>query len=296
MNTPLLKRYSVEERDRLREIRDPDFLSIGDALVRWCDPRRISRWQDAVRALKDFRFERRLQIEIPDPATLTNAHTLQSLWQTNERALVGECARAQDALENDLRWQFASRKLFAQGFLASGGLSQDRTLLPTTHAADFVFDPFRSIVVHGADRYLSVSVSCQPLASERRLPTEGPAATAPGLSGPLTIEGICELSDEVLLKILEAYLDRVVASPDAKLKEPGKFSLMPFIARKMRDRAQKGELLPAITTESAWLGQWIAAKIEGHPTPGAKNIGKVLGREYALLKTRSNAAIVPLKK
>jgi len=281
-----------------RPIEDPT-LSIGEALIRWCAPDAVSRWRSAFQDLSNFRFERRLEIEIPKPETLKNAAALQALWTMNERALIAQCDRAHATLQNDLRWQLANGALFAQGFLASDGFDAERVLLPGARAGDFVLDPFKSIVVLGQDRYLSVAISRRPLAPTRtapNLPKHLPDRAQPTPAPTLTMDTVANLEDDVLLKVVEVYLDRIAASPDAKLKEPGKFSLMPFVARKMRDRAQKGELLPTITTEAAWLEQWIASKIEGHPVPGAKNIGKVLGKEYALLKAQSNAATVLAEK
>jgi hypothetical protein len=275
---------------------EADVLSIGTALLKWCHPRCISAWNDASRALSDFRLERRIQIEVPTPATLANAAALQALWEANERALVSQCARAHSMLENDLRWRLSNRTLFARGFLIRAGVDAGSFTLPHARAGDFTVDAFRSIVVDGADRYLAVGVACQPFTDPEPSQSTAAPLAPPDVAPRSEARPIEDLSDDDLLTILQRYLDRVAASPDAKLREPGKFSLLPFIARKMRDRAATGELLTSVSEEADWLAAWIEQKVEGHPKPRSKTISKVLGREYAQLKARSNAAIQKLNR
>lgn len=292
MKSPVTKRRSATNTDP-RPDRPPqtEVLAIGGALLKWCSPRSVGMWNDASRALSTFRLERRIKMEVPDEEVLRNASAIQALWEAHERALVGQCARAHSMLENELRWKLANETLFGQGFLVRDGLDVGRALLPRARAGDFAIDSFKSIVVDGKDRYLAVAISCAPFAPAYPELVTGVQPAAQAAPAAISASNIADLTDEILLGILEAYLDRLAASPDAKLRDPGKFSLIPFVARHMRHRAQNGMLLPNLTTEADWLAKWVKAKIDGHHTPTAKTIGKVLGREYAQLKARSNAAI-----
>ncbi len=247
----------------------------------------INEWNECVRSLQALRVEREAQARFGGEKVAYNAEALLALWKATEEALVRDCAQARQAMESELRWKLSNQALYASGFRAGASAGDDRTPLPAAWAGAFEFDAFRSIIAHGSERYFSVAISSRPYAAAQgQVP-----ATPPPQPSSITQETISDLDDEVLLKVIEAYLDRMAISPDGKLKEPGKLSMVPFVARRMRHRAATGQLLPTLAAEAEWLEKWAKSVIVGHPTPKRKTISKQLGREYLLLKARSNAAI-----
>ena len=119
-------------------------------------------------------------------------------------------------------------------------------------------------------------------------------ATAPaGAPAALRPEDLPNLSDEMVLALLEEHARRVVESPDAELFPPGKISFMPLILRKMEARAAAGELLPELAGEAAWLAAWIKGKAPSHQTPTASTIENSLRSRYRPLKPRSKPTIRP---
>ncbi|WP_431285591.1 hypothetical protein ACQW02_12645 [Humitalea sp. 24SJ18S-53] len=118
--------------------------------------------------------------------------------------------------------------------------------------------------------------------------------STPASRQPITAETVDLLSDDEVLVLLENHAMRVIHG-DAKLMPPGKISLMPIVAGKLRHRAEANALLDTLAAESLWLTTWIESKIQLHQTPSQGTISKVLGSEYKALKARSNAAIQNLK-
>jgi hypothetical protein len=140
-------------------------------------------------------------------------------------------------------------------------------------------------------RFGSVTVS-----RTRPAAAPDPAMVAAGLSrAEITAANVRDLTDNEVLVLLEDHARRVIEGPDAPLIAPGKISLLPIIRGKMQHRAERGELLPTLSAESRWLADWIASKLAWHQLPTSLTIGRALGGEYAVLKTRSNAAITRSK-
>ena len=119
------------------------------------------------------------------------------------------------------------------------------------------------------------------------------ASATPTVSGcsPLRPEDVPALSDDTILALLEEHARRVVEGPDAKFVAPGKVSVMPLVKRKMEYRAGKGELLPDLAGEAAWLEAWIKESAPSHHTPTAGAIENSLRAVYRGLAPRSKAMI-----
>jgi hypothetical protein len=163
-------------------------------------------------------------------------------------------------------------------------------LIPGVLAADCQFDFDSNTVTVDEQRFVSVVASRTPF-----LNAPSAAEQAARSSSPITSETIRAFTDDEVMLLLEDHARRVIAGPDSKLIAPGKISLLPIVAGKLRHRAENGELLDTTAAETRWLAEWIASKVTLHQVPTAGTIAKVLGSEYKQLKARSKAAIQTLK-
>lgn len=169
-----------------------------------------------------------------------------------------------------------------------GGASE--VVIPAYAAGLLAFDFHRGIARRDGTTYLMVIASRGPAAGAAQgvggLPG-GAGAPRPGMPA-LTPENIRDLTDEEVLLLLEEHARRVIESPDAKLIAPGKISLMPLVAGKLRRRAELGELLPTQAAEMQWLHEWMKSKVGLHQLPKVATIKRVLGKHYEAQKGRSN--------
>jgi hypothetical protein len=188
-------------------------------------------------------------------------------------------------LERSFRRQIADGRLSLRGAAITLNPATAPTPIPNAWAADCSFDFDRDRVAIGERVYGAVTVSCTP--SVAAIINSAPHSAAPG---PITAESARRLTDDEVLLLLEEHALRAIKGPDAKLIAPGKISLMPFVARKMRERAESGALLLTPRAEARYLAEWIAEKAPTHQTPKAATIEKVLRTEYGVLKQRASAA------
>ena len=187
----------------------------------------------------------------------------------------------------DLRSRVERGELRVSGVQTLPALQVNRAIIPGQWAMDYRIDPLTSVIVLNDRRYVNVLLEVGDPAAK---PADQPA---PALQ--LDLNRIPELDADTVLALLEEHARRVINGPDAKLIAPGKVSLLPLVAGMLRHRAARGELLPTVTDEADYLASWIKSKAAHYQVPTSSTIAKVLGREYAALKPRSNAAIQTLK-
>lgn len=269
---------------------------LRDALLTWCDASLI----EALRR-EEARFSERehAALGLPllsEPAAMRQ--TGRDDWMSGGLTDT-VLRRAWARLLDDLRQRVERGELFLEGVR----LAPERSTVPeeisNSWAADLEFDLDRNVIRLGQERFGAIAVSTRP---SRWQPLVEPAASAgraasvrsapaAGPTQEIRPEDVPAFSDELILALLEEHGRRVVGSPDAKLISPGKVSLLPIVARKLRHRAAAGELAPTLAAEGEVLAEWIASKVEHFQVPTAKTITKVLGGTYWAEKARSNDAI-----
>lgn len=260
------------------------WLRIDQALRQFCDPELVA----AVRSAEGNYSEITLRVfghpnlggaRAPRPGdNLTGSSTSQRHH--------AEYMFAWNAMMADFRNKLVQEDLFLLGVSVLPTRDTTFSLIPGVWAADYEIDFETEVVSVGANRYLAVR--CTPV---RPMLAVNSPSNAPAESPRRTAAGIGELTDEEILELLEEHARRVIAGPDSKLIAPGKISMMPLIAGKLRHRAERGELLATQAAEMLWLYNWVKSKVDLHyvPKPGA--IKRVLGKQYEALKVRSNGAI-----
>ena len=170
-------------------------------------------------------------------------------------------------------------------------LEEQRRDIPSQWAIEFQIDALRDVIRHRKSKYVVVraeSANDQPAVDQPVV--VAPAEPTKGRLPTITAENIRALTDDEVLVLLEDHARRVIEGPDGMLLPPGKTPLLPLARGKMRHRADHGELLPTLSAEAAWLHNWVTTKVTLIAVPSASTIGKVLGKEYSLLKARSKPA------
>ncbi len=282
----------------------PQPLPLKDAVLRWCDPALVAAVRDAERA--------RLNHEL-DLFYLRFGNRWRRLTTRNEAAKptgTSWMAGGTDYSELTAAWQALAasfQSTVAHGFLVHGTqtkptLSSEPETIPAAWLSDAELEIGRSAIAIGNFRFANVTVLRAPAipigAADDGTESHRAHAMMPATPGgipPITAENYRDLSDDEVLLLLEEHARRVIRSPDAKLIAPGKISLMPIIKHKMIARADDGDILTSLAAESRFLAQWIADKVSHHQTPTEGTISKVLGKDYAIEKARSNAAFQKLK-
>ena len=279
--------------DNVEAAEDPE---LADAVLRWTDPRLL----DAVKAAE--------RLYIPHQLNEFYRMTDGFCFRLLSDAEVGEPGRdswmgrtshewlvaAWNALKSDFCRRL-STNIYLFGVQMAPTLETERRPIPQAWASDAKFDIPRGTIEVVGRRYVSVRASRIPPPVDMSQETAAAALVGreagPARRQPITQDTIVALSDDEILLLLEEHAKRVINSPDAKLVEPGKISLIPIVRRKMVDRATRGELLPSLAAEALFLARWIAGKVEHFSTPSEGTISKVLGKDYLIEKARSKAAI-----
>lgn len=259
-----------------------------EALKQWCDPQLISRVETEERSYSVHEMNSTSYFQLT-PQSQRQAMPRHS-WK------VGADFSDLGAAWRDLKRDFRERILRGQIFLEGVQTKPERRTrpepIPSAWAGDFQFDfAAQAISVEGL-RFGAVTCSLDPpleMASDE--PIAGTQAAAQPIDAALMPEDVPGLSDEAILALLEEHARRVIAGPDAPLIAPGRISLLPIIRRKMEYRAAHGQLESKLAEEADVLASWIASKVEHHQVPTAPTIAKVLGKAYAVLRTRSKADI-----
>ena len=193
---------------------------------------------------------------------------------------------AWDALLEDFRRRIQLGQIYLSGVPTRPKREGSVRPIPSPWAPDFEFDLFKDAVTIGVRfRYVAVTAS-------QTAPPEAPREPGTGGSSGLTVtaDNVPELGDETILALLEEHAKRVVEK-GARLIAPGKISLMPMIERKMRYRAQTGELSETLAEEAKTLATWVATKVPSHQVPTAAAIKNALRTVYRGLKAQSNGII-----
>jgi hypothetical protein len=265
-------------------------LTMADALIRWCDTSLV----EAVRAEE----RRHTAIELalwPEPKLSSSDEWRQptkNSWMAGGLPITGLSAMWRE-LVRDFRKRIEAGAIHLEGVEVTDGYDAEATGLRGVFAAEFKFNFSGNTLQLGKKRYTAITASRTPPAPKPIVP-DSPASTAPTaremIATAITPETVKDLSSETILALLEENAKRVIADPTAKLFPPGKLTVMPLIQGKMRHRAAQAELLTTLAAEAAWLHDWASSRVELHSVPGVPTIQKVLGKEYAVLKTRSKAA------
>lgn len=273
--------------------------SLRGALLTWCDASLV----EALRR-EEVRFTEREHAGLGLPL-LSEPSAMRQIsgydWMSGGLTDT-VLRRAWARLFDDLRQRVERGELFLEGVR----LAPERSTVPeeisNSWAADLEFDLDRNTIRLGHERFGAVTVSTRPSpwqpVLERGASAPGAIAGTNPFASPAPPPGhqirpadVPSFSDKLILALLEEHGRRVVGSPDAKLISPGKVSLLPIVARKLRHRAAAGELAPTLAAEGKVLAEWIASKVEHLQVPTAATITKVLGGTYWAEKARSNAAI-----
>ena len=259
----------------------PAHLKLLNALVQWCNPALV----DAVR-IAERGYTMHDLVTYPQPKLTPPDEWRQPSGQDwMVQTIFTGLNWAWRALHADFRQQVEDCALFMEGVEVTDTYDQESQILSGTFAAEYVFDFELNTVRLGKKRYVAITVSRKaPLWSTVEARVQQPR----DLLRPLDIAALTD--DEVLL-LLEEHAKRVISGPDAKLIAPGKISLIPIVRGMMRYRAEAGQMLDRQMQEAQWLAGWIRSKVTSHQVPTASTISKVLGKEYALLRTRYSAAI-----
>ena len=262
---------------------------LREALIRWCDEKRLAAVIEAQKFFSDYelRHKRRFPIHgVSNPASMRRPGD-----ENREFHAARALDHAWDVLIEDFQRRIQSGKIYLRGIRTRPKRQETSDPIPSGWAMDFEFDFSKDVItIDLTYRYVNVTASTKP--PELR-PQADPVGQPPAVS--ITPEIVRTLDNETILKLLEENASRVVADPTAKLFPPGKLTVMPLIQGKMRYRAEKKELLNTLAAEAAWLHDWASSRVSLHHVPIDSTIMKVLGKEYAVRNTRSNAAIQNLK-
>lgn len=192
----------------------------------------------------------------------------------------------------DFRQRLERGKIVVSGVRTHPNPVTEHTVIPGQWATDFKIDALKNTIEFRMTRYVAIEVGEPECFADDAVPAQNPVAVE-AVSGRLprvTAENLRDLLDDEVLLLLNDHADRVIRSKDGMLVAPGKITLIPIARGKMRHRAKDEELLPTITEEAEWLSNWLDRQVEHYAIPSPKTIGKMLGKEYKLLKPRSKPA------
>ena len=264
-------------------------LLLSDALMDWSAPELV----EEIRKQERLCTPRQLEFQ-GLPRLVTDDELRHPTGDGNmepRNPAVAEWRAAWESLEWEFRNRIRAGDLHLSGVLVKPELTATPRPISSAWAFEFEFDLFADAVTIAHRRFADVRVSKLNLVVAVVSPAR-PAGRLP----PITPENLRDLTDDEVLLLLSDHAERVVRSKDGALIHPGKVTLLPIVRSKMRYRSDMGELLGTLTAECLFLSKWIADKAaHNFSTPKPKTIGKVLGKEYALLNPRSNAAIQKLK-
>ena len=256
--------------------------NVRDALKRFCFEARI---KDVNNCEPYFRSQQLAHFGYPNLGGASNRGEPERSEPFTIEQLQLALEAAWTSLLLDLQLRIERGDLNISGVQTEPELKDIREKIPNQWAMDFRIQPLQSVVVLKQFRYVNVLIRPSEMTDRSIASGTFPAVRT------IDAESAADLNDETLLALLEEHARRVIASPHARLIQPGKISLLPIVRGKMRHRSRNGELLPTLGAECRWLAGWIAEKVNFHQVPTASTIGKVLGPEYWQLKPRSKTAI-----
>lgn len=255
---------------------DPNRPDLRNALLQRCFEERI---EDVNQAEAYFTSQDLAALGFPNMGGTSNRGSpapLSSDYQSTLNAL----KHAWEGLLLDFRKRIEQGQLHLLGVQTRPQLQLEESLIPPQWAADYRFDVLNGTLAVGSTyRFVRVvAIDGPPQKPPTNQPVQEQALTV------LRPEDLPSLGDDMVLLLLEEHAKRVVASPDAKLIAPGKISLMPIIRRKMLHRAEQKQTRETLAAEASELADWIASKVQSHPTPSAGTIKNTLRKEYRGLK------------
>jgi hypothetical protein len=273
----------------------PRLLTLREGIAALCDPDLV---RAVLRAEGPFAPEALDRPERPHLGGGTAPHEPDRLvspgHMRREHALLDA---AWDGLLEDFRLRVEAGRIHLSGVQVHPDPQEVRTAIPGVWAATYRID-YKAGTLTGAGRgYVSVRLSAEPVAAARPpAPAAGAAPppsapAAPAHRGPITEARARGLTDDELFLLLEEYARRVVEEEGTGLKMPVKISYVPIVRRKMRHRAERGELRGTLAAEAADLAEWIKTRASSHQTPTAGTLENELRDDYRELKARSKGII-----
>ncbi len=265
-------------------------LTLAEALQQWCDPLlllQVMEWEPKCTA-SEVDSLRRIH--------LTHRAFRRDATQTNVAGNPHMRLRAAwSDLEQDLCRRIEQGLIHLRGVRIAPDKRTDPEIIPGVWAAAFKFDFGRGMITIGDLRFAAVACSFDPWTPEAtqasataQLPAAAPIAKALAQLRP---EDFPELSDELVLELLEEHARRVIKN-GGKLIAAGKVSWLPIVRGKMQHRAETGTMYDSLAAEADWLSKWMSGKVKLHQVPTAGTINKHLGNDYKQLqKARSTPAI-----
>lgn len=268
---------------------EPEELPLSEALPRWTDPHLVAAVRAEERRFPPFnlheyyRFGKsQVQLSADDelrPARASNAWT--------GPPDIGGLLSAWRILERDLRLRIERGEFHLRGVLVAPIRERTPSIIESAWAADFKFDFHAGRIKVGDAEYVGVIAVRGPAPKQVDAGIAASSSNVHDRAIPeITPETARELSDEEVLLLLEDHARRVVEKGDYKALDPGitKVTFMPLLLRKMRARADAGELLASMKAEAFELEKWIQEKAPSHQTPTAGAIENALRNEYRRLK------------
>ena len=258
-------------------------LPLSEAVLTWCAPQLVEEIRKHER-----RCSRHDLISWRWPRLVPDAELRQPTgddWMAGGSSSAPALRDAWANLENECRRLMRAGEIYLSGVPVKPELTTETQLIPAAWASELKFDLIADAILLPGRKFANVLASKQP-----------PVVIAGGLARPsgrlplITPENLRELSDEEVFLIVEDHARRVVESPSANLS-PGKLSFMPIIIRKLRFRADHGELLETLAAEARALEAWIKGKVPSHQTPTVGTIENFIRIEYASKKAQSKAMI-----
>lgn len=225
---------------------------------------------------------------------ITGGRTDEQIYRLSLAQKQGRYRRLEDAweaIDHQVKLLLEDERLFLTGVPSKPVGTTDRELIPGVWATRLTLNFFTNTASSSHNSYSALRVFKARPGVANDSPEDSPQSTASAnQEAPrhIKVEDFAELSDEMVLALLEEHAKRVVESDEAKLIHPTKISVMPIIRRKMEHREEMGELLPTLAGQAAFLENWIAEKLTSHQTPTASSIENALRNEYRALKARSN--------
>ena len=254
-------------------------LPLHEALVEWCTPELVERVRAEERQLSEYELDQTSRIQLT-PRTQWRQPTSTS-WKIDTD--LTKWLASWSELERDLRRRIEGGRMYVSGVQAKPERRRELEELPAAWAADFKFEFGLGAITVGEYRFTEIACSLEDrtatVPNMTIAPTANPAALRP--------EDVSDLSDEMIVTLLEEHARRVVECPDAKLSAAAQASLMPLIKRKLLHRAKQNEVFPSLAEEMSWLADWIAEKAPSFHVPQAKSIGNILRSDYNRVRAQA---------
>ena len=267
------------------DVETPETLPLSDAILRWTDTALV----EAVRAAErryiphqlnefyrragGFRFRILVDSEVSEPGDQGWMGRPSYEWLI--------------AAWNDLERGFRKR-LITSIYLAGVQIKRvpqlEKRAIPQAWASAGEIDNSRGTVSMGDIKFAAVTATRNVL---KVTEVDVSAAVASNIMPPITEANVRALSDEEVLRLLEDHGRRVVEKDAGPLIQPSRVSFGPILLRRMRWRAESGELCGTLAAECAQLTEWLKTKISHHQIPTAKAAEEPLREAYRLLKAGS---------